>query len=242
MKGKFIAIEGPDGSGKETQQKLLIARLRKNGYSVEPFDFPQYESSLFGELVGQMLSETYGPMDNIHPRIASVVYAADRWSASPKINDHLLRGDIIVANRYTLSNDAHQSARLPEAERDAFLKWLEDLEYSSLGFGIPRPDLYIHLDVPPEISQELILQKAERAYLEGKGGKDALEKNAAHQIEAARMYRKLADSVENIVTVSCTNDRNGLMEKGIIHELVWSEVEKSILNDPEAKVSRERGN
>lgn len=240
MLGKFIAIEGPDGSGKETQQKLLIARLQSEGYSVEPFDFPQYKTSLFGELVGEMLSEKYGSMDNIHPRIASVIYAADRWDASQRIQNHLDEGKIVVANRYTLSNMAHQSARLPESEREGFLSWLESIEYSGRGFKIPKPDLYIHLDVPPEISQELILLKAERAYLEGKGSKDALEKNAAHQIEAAKMYGQLSESIEGIVTVKCTNSENGLLDIDTIHDLIWVEMRKTILDDPEVKILRER--
>ena len=43
-KGVFLVIEGTDGSGKRTQFKLLIERLKNDGYDVETFDFPQYES------------------------------------------------------------------------------------------------------------------------------------------------------------------------------------------------------
>ncbi|KKU51720.1 MAG: Thymidylate kinase [Candidatus Moranbacteria bacterium GW2011_GWE2_47_10] len=41
-KGKFIVIDGTDGSGKATQTELLVKRLKKAGHKVKVFDFPQY--------------------------------------------------------------------------------------------------------------------------------------------------------------------------------------------------------
>ena len=48
MAGKLIVIDGIDGSGKKTQTKLLVERLKKNGARVETLDFPQYDS-FFGK-------------------------------------------------------------------------------------------------------------------------------------------------------------------------------------------------
>ena len=44
MKGKLIVIEGTDCSGKETQTKLLLERMKKDGLKIENFDFPHYTS------------------------------------------------------------------------------------------------------------------------------------------------------------------------------------------------------
>jgi len=41
-KGKLIVIDGTDGSGKATQAKLLVSRLKKMGKKVQTIDFPQY--------------------------------------------------------------------------------------------------------------------------------------------------------------------------------------------------------
>ena len=49
-KGKLIVIDGLDGSGKATQTKLLIKRLKKEGRKVEMADFPQYYKSFFGKI------------------------------------------------------------------------------------------------------------------------------------------------------------------------------------------------
>jgi thymidylate kinase len=47
-KGKFIVIDGTDGSGKATQVKLLAERLKKEGKKVEIVDFPEYYDNFFG--------------------------------------------------------------------------------------------------------------------------------------------------------------------------------------------------
>ena len=45
--GKFIVIDGTDGSGKATQVSLLVDRLTKEGYKVKTVDFPEYEKNFF---------------------------------------------------------------------------------------------------------------------------------------------------------------------------------------------------
>ena len=42
QKGIFIVIDGTDWSGKWTQTKLLVERLKGEWYDVEIVDFPQY--------------------------------------------------------------------------------------------------------------------------------------------------------------------------------------------------------
>lgn len=222
VRGKFIAIEGPDGTGKTVQQELLIAKLRENGREVATVDFPQYEDTLFGREVGKMLSGEYGPIENIHPAVASVLYAADRWKAAPKIGVALRKGVDVVANRYTLSNMAHQSARLPEERRMEFIQYLSELEFSDSGFGIPRPDLYIYLRVPREATYELLSNKGRREYLEVRR-RDELEEDIEHQWKAALMYEYLAENLEGITTVDCGDGEGGIMSPEVISDMVWRE-------------------
>ena len=51
MRGKLIVIEGTDCSGKETQSKLLIEHLRRDGIHVEYQSFPMYDTPT-GRIVG----------------------------------------------------------------------------------------------------------------------------------------------------------------------------------------------
>src|SRR3990172_5247244 len=93
-KGKLIVIDGTDGSGKATQTKLLIKHLRRDGRRVEVVDFPEYYTNFFGKFIGHCLSEQYYNFVKIHPKIASVLYAADRFESKDKIEKWLLGGDI----------------------------------------------------------------------------------------------------------------------------------------------------
>jgi dTMP kinase len=65
-RGTFIVIEGTDGSGKGTQFKMLVDRLRKDGHDVALFDFPQYDepSSYF---VKEYLNGKYGTAEEVGP-------------------------------------------------------------------------------------------------------------------------------------------------------------------------------
>ena len=59
-----------------------------------------------------------------------------------------------MADRYVTSNLVYQLTKLPRNQWESFTRWLEDYEYEKL--GLPRPDLTIYLDMPPEISQRLL--------------------------------------------------------------------------------------
>jgi dTMP kinase len=50
-KAKILVIEGTDGSGKETQSKLLFDYLNSIGIKVKKYSFPVYSSST-GKIVG----------------------------------------------------------------------------------------------------------------------------------------------------------------------------------------------
>jgi dTMP kinase len=47
QKGKLIVFDGNDGSGKQTQVRVLIERLEKEGLQVRTMDFPQIRKKLF---------------------------------------------------------------------------------------------------------------------------------------------------------------------------------------------------
>ena len=184
-KGKLIVIDGIDGSGKATQVKLLAKRLRKEKIKVKTIDFPRYYDNFFGKLIGEYLSGKYGDFIQTDPRVASVLYAADRFETSKKIEKWLKDEYTVLADRYVSANQIHQGGKIDNArKRKEFLAWLDTMEHSV--FGIPRPDLVIYLDVPFEVSKKWLKKKVlqrSKKYLKGK--KDVAEDNLLH-LKASR--------------------------------------------------------
>ena len=54
MKGKLVVFEGIDGAGTETQSKLLLSHLKKDGVPAERIFYPDYDGEL-GKLIQQFL-------------------------------------------------------------------------------------------------------------------------------------------------------------------------------------------
>ncbi len=188
-KGKFIVIDGTDGSGKATQTRLLINRLQKVGFRVRLEDFPQYSKKSAGP-VEEYLNGVYGPADSLGAYIPSVFYAVDRFAASARIRQHLKHGDIVVSNRYVTANLAHQGGKIKNATaREKYFKWLIDFEYKF--FKIPKPDLQIILHVPAKISQKLIKRRGEHYYI-GSKRRDIHEKDFKHLLSAEKIYLQIA--------------------------------------------------
>jgi len=186
-RGKLIAIEGIDGSGKRTQVDLLAKSLERRGYSVYSTGFPQYDS-WFGGMVGRFLNGELGPLESVDPRFTALLYAGDRFEAKAKLESALDAGKIVLADRYIGSNLAHQTARAPADQRAEFVSWIEHLEYNI--YGLPRESLILYLRVPPVHAQELVKQKASRSYTASK--QDLLEASLRHLEEAAAMYDLLS--------------------------------------------------
>jgi dTMP kinase len=205
--GKLIAVEGIDGSGKRTQVALLTLTLKARGYSVLSTDFPQYDS-WFGKMVGQFLNGDLGPLGSVDPHFTALLYAGDRFEAKPKLEAALHNGQIVLADRYVASNLAHQTARVPPAQRSAFLKWIEHLEYAI--YGLPRESLILYLRVPPLEAQRLVARKSARSYTSSQ--KDLQEASLRHLEDAAEVYDSLSRSTP-WATIQCFDATHGAMRE-----------------------------
>lgn len=158
MKGRLVVFEGTDGSGKATQARMMAQRLEQEGVKYREIDFPRYGSP-FAEPARLYLAGTLGsdPGD-VNAYAASVLYAVDRYASYKEDwGGAYEAGELILANRYTTSNAVHQASKLPAGEREAFLRWLFDLEYGRM--GLPEPDLVIYLDLPTDISEQMMRRR-----------------------------------------------------------------------------------
>jgi dTMP kinase len=224
-KGKLIVIDGTDGSGKATQVDLLINRLKNEGYEVRMVDFPEYYKNFFGAFIGHCLSEQYFNFINVHPKIASVLYAADRFESKEKIELWLKKGYMVIANRYVSANQIHQGGKISSLKkRQEFLRWLDDMEHRV--FGIPRPNIVFYLSVPMPFVKKLLKERnknADRAYLGKK--KDVHEKDAKFMMNSYNSAMWLAKNQANWCKVDCVK-KDKLRTREDIHEEVYDEVKK----------------
>lgn len=225
--GKFIVIDGTDGSGKTTQLSLLKARLEDEGYVVEVADFPQYNTKSAGP-VEEYLSGKYGEANEVDAYKASIFYAVDRYDASWKIKQWLAEGKIVLANRYTSANMGHQGGKIANPlERRLFFNWLDDLEYKIL--EIPRPDLSIILHVESSIAQQLAKTRSREDWV-GKTT-DIHENNLEHLQKAEQVYLEIANSFPDFNLISCTKNKE-ILSREEISLLVWLMVKKIINHHP----------
>lgn len=157
--GKFIVIEGLDGSGKGTVTAMLEQYLREKGEEVRRISFPRYDlpsSTLLKMYLGGELGE--------HPEdtgayAASTLFSVDRYvSYRVDWSKTLAEGVTVIADRYTTANAVHQCSKLPREEWDPFLEWLFDFEYGKL--GLPAPDATVYVEMPPRIAHRLIAARA----------------------------------------------------------------------------------
>jgi thymidylate kinase/thymidylate synthase ThyX len=232
--GTFLAIEGTDGSGKGTQFALLAERLRKEGYDVATYDFPQYDqpSSFF---VREYLNGRYGTAEDVGPYTGSLFYALDRYQTAPQIRQALSEGKIVLANRFTGSNMAHQGTKFDHAEeRRGFFIWLDNLEFQML--HVPRPDKSFVLRVPADIAQQLVDQKEKRSYTDKK--RDLHEEDLGHLKRAVEVYDDLCQLFPKDFTRIDAVRGDKLLDIDSVHDLLWKTL-KPLLP---ARPTRKKGN
>lgn len=220
QRGLFIAIEGTDGSGKTTQAKLLVRALRRAGYPVATVDYPRYgqPSAYFVE---QYLNGRYGTAKAVGPWRGSLFYALDRFAEAHRVRRWLGQGRVVVANRFTWSNAAHQGGKVAgAAARKKFWRWLFNLEFKAL--GIPKPNLTIVLHVPARLAQALVSRKPARRYLKAGIKRDLHEADLKHLKAAEQVYLALA-KFSGARLVECV-ERGRLLAPKEVHQRVWRAV------------------
>ncbi|OGF25376.1 hypothetical protein A2331_02390 [Candidatus Falkowbacteria bacterium RIFOXYB2_FULL_34_18] len=222
--GYLVVIDGTDGSGKETQTKLLAERLEKEGLKAKIVDFPQYGKKSAGS-VEEYLNGKYGDADTVGPWKGSIFYALDRYSASFEIRKLLKEGYIILSNRYVAANMGHQGGKIKNIlKRKFFFKWLYWLEYKF--FHIPFPDLNIILHVEASIGQKLVDKKNARDYVSGKK-RDIHEADLNHLKKAEKIYLEIPKSLPGFTLIECT-ENNTILSREKIHEMVYKTLKQKL--------------
>ncbi len=223
-KGKLIAIEGTDASGKNTQTKMLLSRLLKENIPAVCGSFPMYDTPT-GRIIGgpflgkPEICESYfrnfeNPA-NVNPKVASAFYVADRKYNLPLIIKSLNKEENVILDRYVESNMGHQGGKIRNPqERLEFYKWLEKLEYEM--FELPRPDLTIFLYMPFEKGIELKSKMNTQ--------KDEVEKDYDYLKNSEEAYLQLSE-LYNWKKINCIKN-NRIRFPWEIHKEVYDTVKE----------------
>jgi dTMP kinase len=175
MRGRFITVEGIEGTGKSTNIDFLTTRIEARGHNVvtsrEPGGTPMAE-----KIRQLLLDHGQEPL----PAIAELLlfFAARSLHLQNMILPALDEGTWVISDRFTDASRAYQAAGrgLPADSVETLAGWvLSGLE----------PDLTILLDAPAEIGMR-------RAASRGKG--DRMDNETLDFYERVReAYLQLAD-------------------------------------------------
>lgn len=151
-RGKIIVIDGMDGTGKNTQSKLLFEKLKEKTDKVLLFSFPNYDSDS-SYFVKKFLKEGYcRDIENV-PLLHDVFFSIDRCITYFKeIKEKYEDGYTIILDRYTISNAIYRMNKADDIA--SYLMDLANIEHNYL--KLPVPYVNIILYAYPEVNIKLI--------------------------------------------------------------------------------------
>lgn len=200
-RGKFIALEGIDGSGKSSQIGPLVRRLAGLGVPCRETREPT------GGPVGSLIRQIFTGRVTADNRVIAALYAADRIDHLVNEVDGLLsaldQGITVVSDRYYFSSYAYHSV-------DADMDWV--IQANALSAQLLRPTLTVFLDVPVETALARIREN--RFVEEIFDGEDRLRRTRELYFQA---FERLRD-VERVAVV----DGTGSQEQ--VGQRIWEAV------------------
>jgi dTMP kinase len=171
MRGRFIVLEGIDGSGTTTQCRALCDVLRARGHGVLATHQPSDRA--IGRLVRERLAAA-GP--RLDPRALALLFAADRLDhVAGAIEPALARGDVVVCDRYVVSSWVYQSLSCAP-------DWVRAINRHA-----PWPDLTVLIDVPVAEARARV------------GRRQAAEGTPAEIFDAEALQARVADAYREVL-------------------------------------------
>ena len=200
-RGKFIVLEGIDGSGKSSQIGPLVKRLEGLGLPCRADREPT------GGPVGSLIRQIFTGRVTADNRVIAALYAADRIDHLVNEVDGLCtaidKGITVVSDRYYFSSYAYHSV-------DMDMEWV--IQANSVSAGLLRPTLTVFLDVPVETALERIHKN--RFVEEIFDREDRLRKTR-------ELYFKAFDRLKDVEKVAVV-DGSGTPEE--VAERIWAAV------------------
>ena len=191
MQGKFITLEGIEGSGKSTNLKVIKAVLDQN-----KIDYVVTREPGGGPLGLQLRELLLDKDQSISPNVEMLLMMADRKDHVDNLIKPNLEKDIwVISDRYLDSTIAYQGGG-----RQLDIKLIDSL---SAELKLPTPDLTLLFDLPVDVALQRAKKRSELDRFE-REPKDFHSRIRDSYLElAAHNHRiKTVDSSEDIESVS----------------------------------------
>jgi len=196
-RGKFLVIEGLDGSGTTTQMDFLTASLRQRGLPVHATCEPS--KGPIGALIRQALSGRLclnAKGQALSPGTLALLFAADRDDhLEAEIKPALANGHWVVSDRYLLSSLAYQSLSLST-------EWIMALNQHAL-----LPDCTVFLKIEPKLAAERMRVRHQAELYEAL----EIQKKVAQNYEGAIADRRKAG--EQIICMDASLPKEVLSQR-----------------------------
>lgn len=197
MRGKFIAFEGSDGSGKSTVLSKVREYLEENNISYIITREPG------GTKIGEQIRDILINNDNteMDDKTEALLFAAARaQSVEEKLKKELEQKELVISDRYVLSSLAYQGyARGLGVEG---VRSINDFATSKL-----KPDYTFFLDVDPITVLERKKSQVEADRLEEEG-------NNFHE-KVYIGYKKLIENEKNLIVIDASKPIEEVVEQTI---------------------------
>jgi dTMP kinase len=181
--GKFYVFEGIDGSGKTTVSRRLFEKISQESHREVLLTSEPTECWL-----GDSVRRSYD--EDVSPFTEALLFMADRATHTERIIEWLLKGIVVLCDRYNASTLAYQGAILRRSMGDAAIDWLKDV---SKHITI-EPDITFLFSISPEKALERLNERDEISKFERLG----------YLKEVDSIYRMIADEDPSCFVVDAT--------------------------------------
>lgn len=212
-RGLFITLEGPDGSGKSTQARILAERLRSEGrdvlQSVEPGGTP------IGQQIRRILLDPAN-QELVPTAELLLMFAARAQNVEQTILPALEQGKIVISDRFTDSSLAYQGAGRGLG-RDLVLQ-LDQIACHGL-----TPDLTLCIDIDTELGLARALSRA--------GGSAAAPETRLEE-QTLAFHQKVRDAYHELAQTEPQRFRliDGSGTPEAVAAQVWEQVSAFLIN------------